>query len=256
MRRAAGRPRAEATAWHERLRLADGARTTLHVSVHDAAASEIRVAVLPRPRPLLEHCAAHGIADAVVGGFFVRPGGAPLGEVRTHGVARAHVPFHAPWNAVRGCLHVDGGTARIAPRDALASAPRGDLLQAGPVLVRGSEPVFDRARDREGFSAGAAQFDSDITAERHPRAAIGLGEGKLLLVACDGRAAGESGLMLEELATVMTGLGCVDALNLDGGGSTTLIAGGTLRNVPRGGFERLEAGGRAVSTALVVVPRS
>jgi hypothetical protein len=179
----------------------------------------------------------------------------PWASCAREGVARAHVPFDPPWGAVRGCLHVDGGVARIARRDALPAVPRGDLLQAGPVLVRGGTAVFDRARDPEGFSAGAAQFDSDITAERHPRAAIGLAAGKILLVACDGRAAGEAGLSLEELATVMARLGCTDALNLDGGGSTTLIAGGALRNVPRGGFERLEPGGRPVSTALLVVPR-
>ena len=59
----------------------------------------------------------------------------------------------------------------------LPAAPRGDLLQAGPLLVRGGAPVFRRAEDREGFSAGEAQFDSDITDGRYPRAALGLAPG-------------------------------------------------------------------------------
>ena len=76
---------------------------------------------------------------------------------------------------------------RIARRDELPAQPRGDLLQAGPLLVRDGEPCFERALDPEGFSAGQAQFDSDITDGRHPRAALGLAPGRLLAVACDGR---------------------------------------------------------------------
>jgi exopolysaccharide biosynthesis protein len=51
-------------------------------------------------------------------------------------------------------------------------------------------------------------------------------------------------------------MGVQTAVNLDGGGSTTLISGGRLRNRPRGDFERLEPGGRPVSTALVLTPRA
>ena len=49
----------------------------------------------------------------------------------------------------------------------------------------------------------------------------------------------------------MVAMGCDRAINLDGGGSTSLVSGGLLRNVPRGGYERLEPGGRSLSTALV-----
>jgi exopolysaccharide biosynthesis protein len=195
------------------------------------------------------------VDDAIVGGFFVRPDGAPLGEVRTRGLVRRHVPFDAPWGAVRGCLHVEGGVPRIAYRDGLPSNPRGDLLQAGPVLVRDGVPVFDRRADREGFSAGAGQFDSDITDGRYPRAALGLAPGRILAVACDGRARRDAGLTLEELASMLAGLGCETALNLDGGGSTSLVAGGALRNRPRADYGRPEPGGRPVSTAVLLLPQ-
>jgi hypothetical protein len=165
------------------------------------------------------------------------------------------VPFAAPWHAERTCVHVQGGAVRIARRDELAAQPRGDLLQAGPLLVRGGAVVYDRAGDPEGFSAGAAQFDSDITAGRYPRAALGLGDGRLYAVACDGRSRHDAGLSLEELAAVMAGLGCESALNLDGGGSTSLVSGGHLRNRPRRGFEDPEPGGRPVSTALLFLLR-
>jgi hypothetical protein len=165
------------------------------------------------------------------------------------------VPFAAPWDATRACVHVQGGTATIARRDDLPQQPRGDLLQAGPLLVDAGAPVYRRERDPEGFRAGAHQFDSDISAGRHPRAALGLADGRFYALACDGRARHDAGLTLEELAAVMAALGCRTALNLDGGGSTSLVSGGRLRNRPRAGYELPEPGGRPVWTALLFLPR-
>jgi len=152
-------------------------------------------------------------------------------------------------------VHVEGGRVRIAARDALPALPRGDLLQAGPLLVADGRAVFDREEDREGFSAGAHDFDSDITAARHPRAALALAGDRLLAVACDGRSRDDAGLTLEELAQALVALGADAALNLDGGGSASLVAGGRLRNVPRGAWERPEPGGRPLSSALLFHPR-
>jgi len=238
-----------------RYALGDGAATTVYVAVHPIATTELRVTVLRRPRPLAVWCMAQGVQEAIVGGFFVRPDGTPLGELRTRGVARRHEPFTEPWNAVRACLQVQGGAATIARRSELAAEPRGDLLQAGPLLVRDGEPCFKRAADAEGFAAANHQFDSDITDGRHPRAALGLAPEHLVAVACDGRARDDAGLALEELARLLAEIGCHTALNLDGGGSTSLISGGRLQNQPRAGVDRPEPGGRAVSTALVFRPR-
>jgi hypothetical protein len=249
------RPARTGAARRARLTLADGAGTAVHVAAYAAARTEIRVAVLRGQARLEPWCAARGVQEALVGGFFVRPDGVPLGEVRTRGVARRHVPFAAPWDAIRACVHVQGGTATIARRDALPDTPRGDLLQAGPLLVRDGAPVYRRERDPEGFRAGASQFDSDISDGRHPRAALGLADDRFYALACDGRSRHDAGLTLEELAALMAALGCHTALNLDGGGSTSLVSGGRLRNRPRGGYELPEPGGRPVSTALLFLPR-
>jgi hypothetical protein len=232
-----------------RLLLPGGARTTIHVACHDADRTEVRVAVLGGER-LKPWCARHGVLEALVGGFFTRPDGVPLGEVRTHGVMRDHVPFDAPWHTVRACLHVEGGVARIARRDALDREPRGDLLQAGPLLVGGGEIAYHPEDDAEGFRAAAHQFDPDPSDGRHPRAALGLARGRIVAVACDGRSRRDAGLTLGELARLMVALGCDDALNLDGGGSTALVSGGRLQNLPRCDFEVPEPGGRPISTAL------
>jgi hypothetical protein len=234
-----------------RLGLTDGAQTTVHVARYDARRTAVRVVRLPRPEPLEAWCARSGVEEAMIGGFFVRPDGLPLGELRTRGLVRASTPFEAPWGALRTCVHSHRGVVTIAPRPELPDAPRGDLLQAGPLLVRGGVPVVEDGRDAEGFSAGSSQFDSDITAGRYPRAALGLARGTLLAVACDGRADDDAGLTMRELAEAMAALGVETALNLDGGGSTSLVCGGVLRNVPREEHGVVLAGGRAVSTALV-----
>ena len=238
-----------------RVALPGGAATTVYATSHPERSTELRVAILRKPQQLAPWCASRGVQEALVGGFFVRPGGMPLGELRTHGIQRRSVAFARPWCDVRACVSVTGGQVRIAQRDELAAEPRGDLLQAGPLLVRDGEPCFDRTLDPEGFSAGQAQFDSDITDGRYPRAALGLAPGRLIAVACDGRSRSEAGLTLEELARVLVSLGCHTALNLDGGGSTSLISGGRLRNKPFADQNVPEPGGRAVSTALLFLPR-
>jgi hypothetical protein len=234
----------------ERVRLADGARTTLYIARYPLAVTDVRVVRLPRPMPLEAYCRAKGFDEAVVGGFYQRPDLTPLGELRTAGVQRRHVPFDAPYGDLRACLTVTGGRVAIARRDALPAEPAGDLLQAGPLLVAGGLPV---AGDAEGFSAAAGQFDSDITVGRYPRAAIGLTRRhELLAVACDGRADDEAGLTMAELGEAMAALGAVQAMNLDGGGSTSLVCGGRLRNVPREAHGIALPGGRDVATAIVL----
>jgi exopolysaccharide biosynthesis protein len=146
------------------------------------------------------------------------------------------------------------GEVRLAPREELGADPPGDLVQAGPLLVRDGRVVGDG--DREGFSAGSGQFDSDITKGRHPRCALGVGDGALLAVCCDGRRSGvDAGLELAELARLMVSFGARDAINLDGGGSTTMVyadtrSAGTLRIANRPSDA---SGERPVANALAIV---
>ena len=74
-------------------------------------------------------------------------------------------------------------------------------------------------------------LNGDIVPEpggaRHPRSALGLDKSRrfLLLVVVDGRRAGHSdGVTLHELATLMKQQGCQQAINLDGGGSSIMLA--------------------------------
>ncbi len=237
-----------------RVRLTDGTATTVHVAGYARDAFSARVMALEEPSPLVRWCREQAIGHAVVGGFFQRPDYLPLGELRMRGQVSESIPFLEPWGAERGCLHMANGAVAIAPRSELDPHPPGDLLQAGPVLVRAGRPVV-AGTDPEGFSAGAVQFDSDITDGRYPRAAIGLTDDRMLAVAVDGRNRRDVGMTLAELADLLVTLGATEGLNLDGGGSASLVHDGRLRNRPREqhGLDLLE--GRAVVTAIVFEPR-
>ena len=118
-------------------------------------------------------------------------------------------------------------------RDALAAGPA--LLQAGRIQITTDQEVF---------------FGSSIPMV-HPRTAAGYTDtGDLILLVVDGRQAASRGVDLLELATIMRDIGCVEALNLDGGGSSTLVVNGTLINCPAGGDYQ-----REVMSALAVFYR-
>jgi exopolysaccharide biosynthesis protein len=70
------------------------------------------------------------------------------------------------------------------------------------------------------------ETQSKFSTTRHPRTAVGIADNgrTLILVVVDGRQPKKSvGMSLDELAELMLKLGCDDALNLDGGGSSTLV---------------------------------
>jgi phosphodiester glycosidase len=238
-----------------RVTLGDGARTTLHVASYERSAYAARVVVLDEPAPLVSWCRESGVRNAVVGGFFVRPQCAPLGQLWIDGKVQPSVAFDPPWGDVRACFHVSEETVRIARYDRLGGEVGGDLLQAGPLLVLDGQRAIVEGEDVEGFSAGAHQFDSDITLGRYPRCALGIDDERLVAIACDGRTRRDVGMTLVELADVLVGLGVTDALNLDGGGSASLVHAGRLRNRPREphGIDLLE--GRSVATAVVFETR-
>lgn len=85
----------------------------------------------------------------------------------------------------------------------------------------------------------AERFDPSIVTGRHPRTAIAeTYDGRLLLVVVDGRSKRSAGMTLVELAAYLQRLGARQAMNLDGGGSSTLLADGKVLNRPSDGKER------------------
>ncbi len=101
-----------------------------------------------------------------------------------------------------------------------------EALHAGPVLIKDSE--IRVSIEEEVF------FNSPV-ASIQPRSAVGYTKDDyLILIVIDGRQINSRGVYLEELAIIMKNLGCIDALNLDGGGSSVLLIKEELMNRPSG----------------------
>lgn len=82
---------------------------------------------------------------------------------------------------------------------------------------------------------------------KNPRTAIGYTQdGNFIMVAVDGREGASVGLTLKELAWFMKSIGCINAMNLDGGGSTVMYVNGRVVNMPK------VKGGIALSNALTI----
>jgi hypothetical protein len=170
--------------------------------------------------------AATVTAVGVNGGEPIPAGGAIL---QASGSLAAKLQAEAP-----------AGTA-VAMRAILQPAWTGvtEALGGGPVLVRNGKPVFRSLED----------FTNDQVTARDPRSAVGqLADGRVILVAVDGRQPGYSvGLTAFELAQTLVRLGAVTAAGLEGGDSVTAAFDGRLLNRPSAA-----TGERPVREALLV----
>lgn len=155
-----------------------------------------------------------------------------------------------------------GGNSPIGPGQVVL-AGRGAGAQALTALAQrapaGAELVVQTAAAQSIgaaphlLSGGRLAFAPDEAGSfmqgHHPRTMFGVTPaGEALLVTVDGRQSDSTGMSLGEAAGFMAALGASDAVNFDGGGSTTFVTGGGVRNQPSEGAER-----RVVS-ALAVVP--
>ena len=118
-----------------------------------------------------------------------------------------------------------------------------NIVGGGPQLIKNGK--IDITNKEEKI---VPAFVSD----RHPRTAIArLGSGKILLVTVDGRQPGISvGMSLTQLAELLLEFGATEAMNLDGGGSTTMVVKNKIVNKPSD-----QTGERPVSDALLIFPR-
>ena len=102
-------------------------------------------------------------------------------------------------------------------------------IGGGPVIVKDGAPVY---RSLEDFTPSQLR-------PRHPRTGVGqLADGRILLVAVDGRSEESQGVNTEELAVEMIRLGAVQAMALDAGGSTEIAFDGHVLNTPSEEAER------------------
>lgn len=114
-----------------------------------------------------------------------------------------------------------------------------NAMESGPVLIM--------------HNVAVPLADTPFNKNRHPRTCVCLTEDDFILLTADGRSAQAYGLNLDELTMVLQWLGCKNALNLDGGGSTTMyLQKDGVVNMPSDNKLWDHEGERAVSNALII----
>ena len=140
----------------------------------------------------------------------------------------------------------EGDTVRVL----LATQPRMPRGATPVTLIGGWPRILRDGRDISPEAAGIEGTISRNAEMRHPRTAIGFSRDSttLYLLTVDGRSAASVGMTLTELAGIMRRLGAWQALNFDGGGSTTMVVEGVVMNKPSD-----STGEREVGNALMIV---
>ncbi|MFF0679443.1 phosphodiester glycosidase family protein [Streptomyces tendae] len=138
---------------------------------------------------------------------------------------------------------LDARGRRISP------SPRTDIVNGGPELVRDGRIHVTPATDGMVHPDDPSWYYGWVH-KRNPRTLAGVdAAGRTVLVTADGRGTGSLGLSIGESAEVAKSLGLRDAVNLDGGGSTTMAAEDAVLNSPSDA-----AGERPVGDALLILP--
>lgn len=132
----------------------------------------------------------------------------------------------------------------------LTTTPTTDVVNGGPTLVQNGQLDVTAKRDGMVRTNDSNSFFYGWVHKRNPRTFAGVdAQGRTLLVTADGRQTTSLGLSLSEEAHVAKSLGMISAMNLDGGGSTTMVQGGQVTNSPSDA-----TGERPVGDALLVLP--
>ncbi|WP_329204045.1 phosphodiester glycosidase family protein [Streptomyces sp. NBC_00683] len=141
------------------------------------------------------------------------------------------------------------GTLRDSTGCEVSPSPATTILNGGPELVRDGRLHVTPAADGM-VQPGNASFYYGWVHKRNPRTLAGVdADGRTVLVTADGRSTDALGLSIPESAAVARALGLRAAVNLDGGGSTTMVVDGEVINDPSDA-----TGERPVGDALLILP--
>jgi len=235
----------------------DPGRVTLELALaHDRSPAKETVVDIVRRRKALA---------GVNAGFFVVATGAPAGVLKVGG--RVVGTNTRPRGAVGIRPRTGGKPVRLLfDQLALVRHPRDDGKWAAhprlgtspkdwgrvPFIVGGAGLLRRAGKDLRPVDWVPEKMRDGFTTERHPRTVIGTTpRGAIWLITVDGRNPAISlGMTFAELQRLVDRVGLRDALNLDGGGSTTMVVRGEVVNHPSD-----PTGPRPVRDALAVFPR-
>ena len=189
------------------------------LEIPDTAHYTLAFAHEPRRTKTSEMAQKHGAVAAVNGSFFDMDQHFPVCYLRIDSVELGeNTPGKDTVNRKYyqyGTLCLLGDSVFILKTDSSRhweeALPYPDIMTAGPLLIW--HDTLQYMRD-----------DRTFVTNRHNRTAVGIrDDGTVMLLVADGRFKQAEGLSLTELQQIFRWLGCRDALNLDGGGSTTLF---------------------------------
>ncbi len=131
------------------------------------------------------------------------------------------------WRPALDTSYAAGDTVRFVLRMHPAIGKIRELVGGWPRIVRNGKSIFESPDFPENVEAA-------VFSKRHPRTAIGFSadSARLFFVTVDGRQESSVGMSLPELARFMISQGIAEGLNLDGGGSTTMVVNGEIVNSP------------------------
>nr|WP_245923717.1 phosphodiester glycosidase family protein [Actinoplanes atraurantiacus] len=146
-------------------------------------------------------------------------------------LAKGQTSLQASGEQAAALTALAGGCLNVKHRVTDASGRR-VAIEPGTYAVNGRYRLVEKGRIVVPDGTGSF-FD------RNPRTIAGTNRhGDLVLATIDGRMTTSVGTTMDETAEVAEALGLRDAVNLDGGGSTTMVAGGAVVNTPSGGSQR------------------
>ncbi|MCB1025455.1 MAG: phosphodiester glycosidase family protein [Acidobacteria bacterium] len=168
--------------------------------------------------------------------------------ISASGKKRAEIlPFLKIGRKVKGYSGIRNSAAKGFPneesnRTSQAFSRAEDITNGIPQLIKNGKIEITWEKEKTSRS---------FVETRHPRTAAAiLKDGKFLMITVDGRTEESGGIGLEDLAKLLLEFGATDAMNLDGGGSTTMFLDGKVVNKPSD-----KTGERKVSDAILVFPR-
>lgn len=115
--------------------------------------------------------------------------------------------------------YVHSGSGNAAAENSMSKWKMQTAVGGGPVLLQNGEIKVTNNEE--------LKFTGKAIADKHPRTAMGYtADGKLIILMIEGRNKVAGGATLTQEAQLFKDLGCVEALNLDGGGSSCLLVNG------------------------------
>lgn len=208
----------------------------------------------------------YGAVAAINGGFW-KADGTPAG------ILKINAQWHGTSSRPRGAIGWSEEGKSVLIDQVVTECSTGDCLDdSGVEILPMSSPPYttpEQWRDLPHIVGGTPvlvrngaalnDFSSESTklsflTKRHPRTAVGIrANGDWVFVVVDDAGLGLlGGMSMKSLARFMASIGCVEALNLDGGGSSTMVVDGAVVNEPAGSIREQGKRVEAVSDAILI----